>query len=95
MILGLTVHRQLLACQQRSLGWQSNILTRNGAKIYCFISIINWRDHQHGSALAVRKEWCRDLANGLHSYDRLGHQIDALQMLAVFGVESRSIVLNP
>ena len=82
------------ACQQRSSGWQSDILTRNGAETYCFTSFIEWIDVQRSTSQDTRKEWYGDFVKGMYSYDRLGHQVDALQMLATAGVESRFIALD-
>ena len=94
MILKFAGHTVIPACRQWSSGWQTGVQTRNGLETYRFTSILEWRYDQHDSASDVRKEWYSDYADGMRSYDRLGHQVDALRMLAVVGVKSRFIALK-
>jgi hypothetical protein len=53
-----------------------------------FTGVLAWKDQ------AARQEWYGDLFKiSASSYERLGHQLDALKILAAGDIESRFLLL--
>ncbi|KAH8816003.1 hypothetical protein F5884DRAFT_774541 [Xylogone sp. PMI_703] len=80
----------LTASKSNLGGRQGQSISLQDQEVVRFTGVLSWKSKE------ARKEWYQAFARGMKtSYERLGHKIDYLKIVASTGVESRSIELEP